>query len=493
MQPYVPIILNSKGDFPHGERLAKELRVFGIESCIRVTSPSKTPALCLELIAKLESLPNPKVYVCSGSRDCNSLASMVDGQVSSPVIICPPPVSSSAPESAPRTSTGVCPLLILDAQNCALACAKVFAISLPSMKETVKRVMQANAASVFVKDCEVKAMTYVPVITRNLGNTFNQSNLELKPKRDYSQVIKYVGKVRDRYDDGKNVILVTTDRLTGFDRSLCKIPFKGMVLNLVSKFWFEQTKHIIPNHFLSSPHPNVTVGVSVKPFPIEFVVRAYLTGSSATSMWTHYSKGVREYCGIKLPEGMVHNQKLWENLITPTTKSDQHDELITPQQIVSKGYMTQEEWDYCSAKALELFEFASKRALERGLILVDTKMEMGRDMETGEILLIDELFTPDSSRYWFAAGYEMAVAQGKPPSNIDKEFVRLWFKEHCDPYNDKVLPEPPSDILVELAKRYVMLYELITGLDFQFPPSSLKHDVESVNQLIQKALDLLEA
>jgi len=258
-------------------------------------------------------------------------------------------------------------------------------------------------------------------------------------------------------------------------------------LNMVSQFWFEETKHIIPNHLISVPHPNVTIGVRAKPFPIEFVVRGYMTGSSGTSMWTHYQNGVREYCGIKLPDGMVHNQKLWKNLITPTTKSDEHDELISPQQIVEKGYLTQEEWDYCSAKSLELFDFAQQKALERGLILVDTKMELGR-APNGEIILIDELFTPDSSRYWLAAGYEQALAAGKPPANIDKEFVRLWFKSHCDPYKDEVLPEAPADIVTELGRKYVMLYELITGKDFDFPEAS-----SDINKAVQTALDKLES
>jgi phosphoribosylaminoimidazole-succinocarboxamide synthase len=211
-----------------------------------------------------------------------------------------------------------------------------------------------------------------------------------------------------------------------------------------------------------------------------------MTGSSATSMWTHYKNGVRQYCGIALPDGLVNNQKLSENMITPTTKSDVHDELISPQEIVDKGYMTQAEWDYCAAKALELFAFAQQVSLSHGLILVDTKMEMGR-APNGEIILIDELFTPDSSRYWIASSYESNMAAGKQPQNIDKEFVRLWFKDHCDPYNDAVLPTAPADIIGELARRYIMLYELITGEDFGFPASG------DVNLSVQRVMDGLAA
>lgn len=190
---------------------------------------------------------------------------------------------------------------------------------------------------------------------------------------------------------------------------------------------------------------------------------------------------MRDYCGIKLPDGLKQNEKLAENLITPTTKSDEHDELISPQEIVRRKMMTQEEWDFCSKKALELFNFGQEVALQHGLILVDTKMEMGRDEETGEIILIDELFTPDSSRYWIASSYSQAFADGKSPANIDKEFVRLWFKNNCDPYKDEVLPVAPSEIIVELSRRYIMLYELITGEDFAFPKvtTSVEEDVQN--------------
>jgi len=481
--------MSSKGDQAHCERIAKELSLFGIDSTMRVVSAHKTPEMVLRIVDKYEAMSNPKVYVCCAGRS-NALSGLIDGYVRSPVLSCPPysdTFSGSDIYSSLRMASGIAPMFIMEPGNCALACAKMFALYDPKIADTVKKIQKANASMVYVQDCEVKSHGYVPRIQSNLGNVFDKTDIKLSPKNDHFQVEKYVGKVRDRYNDGKNVVLITTDRLTGFDRPLCKIPYKGMVLNMVSKFWFDETQHIIKNHILSVPHPNVTIGVAAKPFPIEFVVRGYMTGSSGTSMWTHYQKGVREYCGIKLPDGMVQNQKLWKNLITPTTKSDEHDELISPEQIVSKGYMTQEEWDFCSAKALELFEFAQQKALERGLILVDTKMEMGRGQD-GEIILIDELFTPDSSRYWLAAGYEQAVAAGKPPANIDKEFVRLWFKDHCDPYKDEVLPEAPVEIVTELGRRYIMLYELITGKDFEFPDASV-----DVNQAVQRALDKLAA
>jgi phosphoribosylaminoimidazole-succinocarboxamide synthase len=333
---------------------------------------------------------------------------------------------------------------------------------------------------------ELKTQDYLPIITEAASNTFNESNLNIKPKNGAS-IQKYTGKVRDRYNDGANVILVTTDRLTAFDRKVTNIPFKGAVLNLVSKYWFEKTQHIMPNHFISAPHPNATIGKAVTPIPIEFVVREYLTGTTDTSILTHYQNGVRDYCGNKLPDGLRKHEKLAMPIVTPTTKSEAHDQLISPMEIIEQGIMTQQEWDYCSSKAIELFNFASQEAAKRGLILVDTKMEMGRTTD-GKIILIDELFTPDSSRYWLADGYAEAFAKGDAPKNIDKEYVRKWINANCDPYKVAELPTVPAEVIAELSRRYILLYELITGLDFPFNDVLAAQDL---NQAVQAALDKL--
>ncbi len=278
---------------------------------------------------------------------------------------------------------------------------------------------------------------------------------------------KYQGKVRDTYDLGDKLILVTTDRQSAFDRVLAAVPFKGQVLNLTSAWWFEQTEHIIPNHVLAIPDPNVTIAKKCEVFPIEFVVRGYITGTTSTSLWTQYNNGVRDYCGIHFEEGLRKNQRLPVPLITPTTKDKDHDRPISPKEIVSEGWMTQADWDEASAAALRLFQFGAETAAKHGLILVDTKYEMGRDAD-GKIILIDEIHTPDSSRYWLSAHYEERFAAGKEPDNIDKEFLRLWFKDHCDPYQDAVLPKAPDDLIVTLASRYIQLYEMITGKPFSF-------------------------
>jgi phosphoribosylaminoimidazole-succinocarboxamide synthase len=276
------------------------------------------------------------------------------------------------------------------------------------------------------------------------------------------------GKVRDRYARGNQVALVTTDRQSGFDRQLAQIPFKGAVLNLTSAFWFAQTKDIIKNHVVAVPHPYVTVGRKCQPFPIEFVVRSYMTGSTGTSIWKNYQDGVRNYCGHLLPDGMHKNQKLEANLLTPTTKEEAHDRPISLADILTEKWMTAQDLDVCAKAALEVFALGQKIASQRGLILVDTKYEFGRDEETGEILLIDEVHTPDSSRYWLASSYEERIAAGQEPENIDKEFLRLWFRERCDPYKDAVIPDAPPDLVAELSRRYILLYELITGESFDF-------------------------
>ena len=216
------------------------------------------------------------------------------------------------------------------------------------------------------------------------------------------------------------------------------------------------------------PDPNVTIAKKCTPFPIEFVVRGFVTGSSSTSLWTIYEEGNREYCGIQFPDGMVKNQKLPKPVITPTTKEEEHDRAISPAEIIAEGWMEKEHWEYASKKAIDLFVRGQEISSKHGLILVDTKYEMGLD-EKGEITLIDEIHTPDSSRYWIEESFQERLNNQKEPENIDKEFLRLWFKEHCDPYKDEKLPDAPIELVTELSARYIHLYEVITGEKFSFP------------------------
>ena len=315
-------------------------------------------------------------------------------------------------------------------------------------------------------------------IKAELNNTLTETSLSGRSKK--------TGKVRDQYDLDDQVALITTDRQSAFDRVLASIPFKGQVLNLTSAWWFSQTKHIIPNQVISVPDPNVTLAKKCEVFSIEFVVRGYITGSTSTSLWTVYNNGDREYCGNILSEGLKKNQKLEANMLTPTTKEEHHDRPIAPPEIVSEGWMTQEDWDYCSQKALALFAFGQQKAAEHGLILVDTKYEMGRDTD-GTIRLIDEIHPPDSSRYWVAETYDERMSAGQEPQNIDKEFLRLWFVDNCDPYNDKTLPDAPDELVAELSSRYIYLYETITGKAFPFPDTG-KPIQERINENLKDVL-----
>ena len=319
---------------------------------------------------------------------------------------------------------------------------------------------------------------YKDRIKAELNNTLTETTLEHGKKR--------TGKVRDQYDLGDKIVLITTDRQSAFDRVLASIPFKGQVLNLVSAWWFEKTKKIIPNQVLDIPDPNLTIAKNCAVFPIEFVVRGYITGSTSTSLWTVYNNGDREYCGNFLKEGLLKNQRLDENMLTPTTKEKDHDRPIAPNEIISEGWMTEDDWNYCSQKALELFQFGQKEASKNGMILVDTKYEMGKDAN-GNIVLIDEIHTPDSSRYWIAETYNERMMTKQEPQNIDKEFLRLWFVNNCDPYNDETLPEAPEELIIELSSRYIYLYETITGQLFPFPDPG-KSVKERINENLRNVL-----
>lgn len=300
-------------------------------------------------------------------------------------------------------------------------------------------------------------------ITMNLNNCLRDTDfLGLIGKRR--------GKVRDTYDLGKELLILTTDRLSAFDRNIALIPFKGEILNRISAFWFKNTSDIVKNHMIDLPDPNAMVAQKCRVVPIEFVVRGYLTGSTDTSAWTQYAKGIRNICGNILPDGMRKNQRFDRPIITPTTKSDAHDESISPQEIVDRGIMDRAAWERASAIALALFERGSCIAWEHGLILVDTKYELGLD-ENDDLILIDEIHTPDSSRFWLSETFESRVASGQEPENIDKEFIRLWFRDHCDPYKDAELPRAPAELVVELSRRYIKLYEMITGSKFEIQSS----------------------
>jgi phosphoribosylaminoimidazole-succinocarboxamide synthase len=277
------------------------------------------------------------------------------------------------------------------------------------------------------------------------------------------------GKVRESYDlpDGRR-ILITTDRLSAFDIILTSVPFKGEVLTQIARFWFDATRDICPNHVLEFPDPNVTVCRRLDMLPIEMVVRGYLAGSTGTSILTQYKRGAREMYGHKFPDGMRDNQRLPQAIITPTTKGTEHDEPLTEQEIVARGLLSAAHWQEVSRAALALFARGQEIAASRGLILVDTKYEFGLAPD-GRVTLADEIHTPDSSRYWFQDGYQVAFASGKPPPSLDKDLIRRWVSDRCDPYKEKV-PEIPPEIVAQASAAYIEVYERMTGKDFALPP-----------------------
>ncbi len=277
----------------------------------------------------------------------------------------------------------------------------------------------------------------------------------------------YFGKVRDCYDLADNRrILISSDRISAFDRILAAIPYKGQVLTQTARFWFDHTADICPNHVLEYPDPNVVIGKKLTILPVEIVVRGYLAGSTGTSILTLYKKGQRQMYGHTLPDGLRDNQALPGPIITPTSKAldGGHDEPLTAAEIVSQGLLTQAQWDRISSVALALFARGQEMAAKRGLILVDTKYEFGTDSD-GNILLADEIHTPDSSRYWLADGYAEALANGARPPSFDKDVIRSWVVARCDPYTDPI-PEIPAEMIAATAQVYIDAYEAITGQRF---------------------------
>ncbi len=301
---------------------------------------------------------------------------------------------------------------------------------------------------------------YYQEINENLTNTIQDTNIGAPNKK--------VGKVRDAYFLNDKVVMISTDRQSAFDRVLAAIPYKGAVLNSVSAWWFKKTEHLFPNHLISTPDPNVSIVEKCTVFPVEFVVRGYITGTTDTSLWTVYNNGDREYCGNLLPEGLKKNDKLDKPMLTPTTKDKVHDRPVSREEIIDLGLMSAEDYDLAAKMSLDLFAFGQETAKKNGLILVDTKYEIGTDSK-GNIKFVDEIHTPDSSRFWISSSYKERINSGQEPENIDKEFLRLWFAKNCDPYNDEVLPDAPDDLVSELSARYILLYELITGEKFIFP------------------------
>lgn len=274
----------------------------------------------------------------------------------------------------------------------------------------------------------------------------------------------YHGKVRDVYElNNDTLVMIATDRISAFDVILPKgIPYKGQVLNQIAAYFLEATAHAVPNWKLAVPDPMATVGLKCEGFRVEMIIRGYLSGSA----WREYKSGVRELCGVKLPEGMVENQRFPEPIITPTTKADAgHDENISREEIIKQGIVSAEDYEVMERYTRQLFEIGSKMAAEKGLILVDTKYEFGK--HDGKVYLIDEIHTPDSSRYFYAEGYEERLRNGEPQRQLSKEFVRQWLIENgFMGQPGQTVPEMTPEFCESVSARYIELYEHLTGQPF---------------------------
>jgi phosphoribosylaminoimidazole-succinocarboxamide synthase len=297
----------------------------------------------------------------------------------------------------------------------------------------------------------------------------NQNNTQgVLTKTEFSlpgQQSFYKGKVRDVFSINDLLIMVISDRISAFDFVLPKgIPFKGQVLNKTATFFMEQTKNIVPNWLTATPDPNVAVGIKCEPFKVEMVIRGYLAGHA----WREYKLGKRVLCGVNMPEGMKESDKFPTPIITPATKAEEgHDEDISKEDIVAKGIVSAEDYAVLEDYTFKLFEAGSNHAEKQGLILVDTKYEFGKD-SNGKIILIDEIHTPDSSRYYYAEGYEERQQKGQKQKQLSKEFVREWLMENnFQGLEGQTMPFMPDDFVDLVSKRYIELFEKVTGQKFE--------------------------
>ena len=285
------------------------------------------------------------------------------------------------------------------------------------------------------------------------------------------------GKVRDSFVlEGGKRLLVVSDRISAFDSVLGTVPFKGQVLNQLAAWWFEKCKDIVPNHVLTVPDPNVMLVSECEQLPLEFVVRGYITGVTKTSAWTNYNQGARNICGNILPDGLRKDQKLDHPIITPTTKLEEHDRNISREEAISEGLIDGDTFDAAAALCLKLFERATDVAASRGLIFVDTKYELGK--LNGELVISDEVNTPDSSRYWFADSYDALFAAGEEQRKLDKEYVRQWLAAQGY-IGDGVPPVLTNEVRIEASRRYIQAYELITGQNFEPVEGDISERVEA--------------
>ena len=307
------------------------------------------------------------------------------------------------------------------------------------------------------------------VIRGQLANVLDETDLD-------GLGVREVGKVRDSYMQKDRRIIVTTDRISAFDRVLGTIPCKGQTLNQIAAFWFKEMADIVDNHVIDVPDPSVMVVRECRQLPLEFVVRGYITGVTKTSAWYNYENGVRDFCGNSLAEGLKKDQKFDSPILTPTTKLEKHDRSISRDEAIGDGLIDAAKFDEAAEICFAMYARGVELAASRGLILVDTKYEMGEI--DGKLVVSDEVHTPDSSRYWYADTYQELFDAGETQRKLDKEYVREWLAERGF-LGDGQPPALPDDVRVEAAKRYIQAYELLTGREFVVPDQPILERVRA--------------
>jgi phosphoribosylaminoimidazole-succinocarboxamide synthase len=480
--PHLVLLLGSASDLPHAQAFDKHLAAFnaehgtGVRTVTRICSAHKNPAELDRIVAEYEATPAVLAYVTCVGRS-NALSAVVDGLTLRPVIAMPILSNDTMYDiySSLRMPTGVAPMVVLGPANAFCAAMKLVAAHNTNVAEGLRRYKRKLCHKMHLDDTRCRYDACDPHALSEYART--APGAAEAPQEGEAWAFVRQGKVRRLYRDTSTtpatLVMRCSNQLSAFDRHLCDVPFKGIVLNEISRWWFKQTRDLVPNHVLDLDDAGhkLTDTMRVRelePILVEFVVRGYVAGSTKTSIWKNYERGVRDYCGHTLPEGLRRYQKLPQNLVTPTTKGAVHDELISAADIVAQGRMTQAEWDQCEAYALRLFAFGQTTAAEHGMILVDTKYEFGKDPATGDIVLMDELHTPDSSRYWLQPSYHARLAAGDAPEAIDKDIARKWVQEQgLDPYDASVPITVPADVVAEVSRRYMQLYDLLTGEEFR--------------------------
>ncbi|MEK7570935.1 MAG: phosphoribosylaminoimidazolesuccinocarboxamide synthase [Patescibacteria group bacterium] len=483
MKPLISIILGSDSDLPIVQEATSVLEEFGLDYDISIISAHRNPEGLTTHIKSAEA-NGTKLFIGAVGMAAH-LPGVIASQTILPVIGIPILSKSlggadalysivQMPPGVPVATVG-----INGAKNAGLLAVQILALSDKKLAKKLTEFKQKMRDGVEKKSAKLQQLGVQQYLEEMKKPTMPESKATLTDTvTNVLETIdipdlgkKYQGKVRDFYIIGDKRITITTDRQSAFDVVLGYIPYKGAVLNQLAAFWFQKTKKIVPNHVIAVPDPNVLISKNCQPIPVEMVVRGYLSGVTKTSVWYSYEKGERTIYGMKFPNGMKKNQKLPIPIITPTTHpeagSKLHDERLTRDEIIKQNIVPAKLYKQMEEVSLALFAFGQKRAKKQGLILVDTKYEFG--LFDGKLTLIDEIHTPDSSRFWLEDTYKERLKNELEPQSFDKEFLRLWYVQQG--YKGDGTPPPmPKEIAIKMSQLYIDAYEKITGEKFKIFP-----------------------